>query len=169
MNKQLTRLFFIGLIICCITNSGTCYADTIDVWTVKRNGKDIIHSNQMQIVHGNQPMEVNLATFSDRDTLKIFYWTDSGGEELLWNYIFKDSNDVFIDKFTNAIDSTARCFPSPCKTFWRRKGFIPFLTADLKQLMKEKNVDKILVEFEPESPTGNNPYRNKKVCIISNH
>ena len=123
----------------------------------------------MLIVRENKPMEVNVTTFSDFDTLKLYYWADGGAHELKWHYIFKDSNDLFLRKYINAIDSSIRCYPSPCQSFWIRKGFIPFLVKDLKEIMEEKKIDKIFVEFEHEKHRYSDPYKNKKVCVISNH
>lgn len=165
--SAMKRLFFIVLLTWSFINPFTGKADTIDVWLVKRNGQTIINSNQMLIVYSNQPMQVNLSAFSDSDTLQILYWTDSGIERQKWFYTFKDSNNVFIEKFTNPIDSSVRCIPAPCKTFDYRKNFIPFTVGKLKELLKTKNIDKIFIEFEHENPAWSDSYLNKKVCVIS--
>jgi hypothetical protein len=113
-------------------------------------------------------MLINLYSFADSDTLQICYWTDSGMERYKWFYTFKDSNNVFIDKFINPIDSSIRCYPTPCKTFNDRKNFISFRVGNLKLLMKSKSIDKIFVEFEQDNAGWSKSYLNKKVCVISN-
>jgi len=158
----MTKILFISFFIFYSLIPFIGFADTIDVWTIRRNNEIIIRSNQMLIVHSNQPMQVNLSTFSDNDTLKIYYWTDTDGESMMWHYIFKDANDLFIDKFTNEIDSSIRCYPTPCKIFNIRKSFIPFAVKDLRKLMREKNIESIFVEFEHEKPNWSESYRIKK-------
>lgn len=162
-------VLFIGSLLCMFITPYLIVADTIDVWFIKRNNEIIFRSNQMLIVHKNEPMQINLYHFSDNDTIKICYWTDGGGEDMKWHFILKDSNDYFLDKFTNAIDSSIRCYPTPCNEFIERKNFIPFIVKDLKKLMNEKKVDKLFIQFEHIKSGFGEPYRNRKVCIISTY
>src|SRR4051812_34002922 len=111
------KSFFCILLIWSLITSLTTKADTIDGWIVKRNELTIVNSNEVLIVHSNQPMRVNVASFCDGDTLQILYWTDCGLERKKWFYTFKDSNNVFIDKFTNSIDSSMRSIQPLGKTF----------------------------------------------------
>ena len=170
LNKQtlLTRLLFASLTVLCLTSSVDTYADTVDVWTVKRNGNTIINSNQTEIVYGNHPMQIHLASFADTDTLQIIYDTDSGLELFKWFYIFKDSSNSILEKFENQIDSTQQCYPMPCKVFTIRKNYISFSVRDLKQLMKSKSVNKISIEFQQAKKEWTSSDLNKPVCIISN-
>jgi len=169
LNRQTfkTKLIFALLTIICVTRSLNSFADTVDVWTVKRNGKTIINSNQTEILYGNHPMQIHLASFSDTDTLQIVYWTDSGLERYKWFYIFKDIDNSILRKFENAIDSARKCYPTPCKTFTDRKNYISFCVRDLKQMLKNKSMSKIFVEFEPDNKQWSNSYLHKAVCIIS--
>ncbi len=165
----MTRLLFVLLTVLCLVSSLNIYSDTVDVWTVKRNGKTIINSNETEILYGKHPMQIHLASFADTDTLQIIYWTDSGLERFKWFYVFKSPDNLILNKFVNPIDSTAKCYPTPCKTFNDRKNYISFSVRNLKQLMKSKGINKIVVEFEHDNKTWSDSYLNKPVCIISNN
>jgi hypothetical protein len=155
--------------IFCLTISHATFADTVDVWTVKVNGKIVVNSNQTEIAFRNHPIQINLSLFNDSDTLQICYWTDSGMERYKWFYTLRDSINVFIDKFTNPIDSSIRCYPTPCKTFTDRKNFISFNIGYLKRLLKSRSVEKIFIEFAHDNPSWGESYLKKNICIISNH
>ena len=161
------RLFSVAIIVSFTIISLQTFADTIDVWTMKKNGAIIIRSNEMLIVHSNQPMQINLDSCLDNDTLQICLWTDSEMEIYKWYYIFKDTTNKILCTFTNSIDSTARCLPSPCKTFTDRKDYIPFGVKYLKKLMKDNNVNRLFVEFKWDNKKWGNSYFQKPVSIIS--
>ncbi len=163
------RVFIYCFLIWSLTHSITAQADTIDVWIVKRNGLTIINSNQMLIVYDNRPMEINISSYADSDTLQIIYWTDSGLELNTWFYTFKDTNNVFIDKFTNPIDSTIRCFPTPCTTFHLRKNYIEFRVDFLRAFLNSNSINKIIVEFEFDNKSWSKSYIGKAVCVISSN
>ena len=139
-----SQFIYAVLTIICLTSSLHSFADTVDVWTVERNGKTIINSNETEILYGNHPMQIHLASFADTDTLQIVYWTDSGLQRYKWFYIFKDDVNSVLSKFENEIDSTGECYPTPCTTFTDRKNFISFCVRDLRQLLKNKNTRKIV-------------------------
>src|SRR5450432_3804854 len=133
------RLFFIGIFIFCLSKPIRTFADTVDVWTVKLNGKAIINSNQTDILYFKHPMKINLSSFVDSDTLQICYWTDSGLERYKWYYLFKDANNLMLDKFTNSIDSSNHT------TLTDRKNYISFNVRQLKQILKNNHVTKIFM------------------------
>lgn len=143
------------------------HADTIDVWMIKRNGARIMNSNQLEITYQNKPMKVHLSEFADTDTLQVLMWTDTHKETEKWFYTIKDSNGVILERFENPIDSSVQCFPSPCKTFTERKNYIAFSVSYLKELIKSKNVNGVMVEFEFEDKKWTDSYVNKPVCIFS--
>jgi hypothetical protein len=156
------RLFFsFVLMIVYATNSFATYTDTIDVWTVRLNGKPIIHSNQMEIIY-DHPMMVNLSSFADTDTLEVCYWTDHSSERQKWHYILRDTSYAFRERFTNPIDTTI-----PGMNFEWRRNYISFRVDYLKKLCKEKNVKRIFVQFEFDNMTEQNSYFGKSICIIS--
>ena len=157
----MTRFIFIGLFILCLSHPIKTFADTVDVWTIKLNGKVIINSNQTDILYGNHPMKINLSSLKDIDTLQIYYWTDSGLERYKWYYFLKDANNSILDKFTNQIDSLNRGIYSD------RKNYISFNIQYLKQLMKSRNIKKIFVEFQQDNLTWSSSYLNKPVCIMT--
>lgn len=159
----MTKIFFVRLTLFCFLNPTTTFADTVDVWTVKLNGKVIINSNQTDILYFNHPMIINLSSFKDNDTLQICYRTDSFLELFKWYYIFKDSNNVTIDKFTHTVDSSSR------KAFYNGKNYISFSVQSLRQLIKSKDIDKIFVEFQQDNLAWSKEYLTKPVCVISNN
>ena len=156
------KLFFIGLTVFCSLNSARSLADTVDVWTVKLNGKAIINSNQTDILYFKHPMKINLSSFADSDILQICYWTDSGLERYKWYYLFKDANNLMLGKFTNLIDSSNRA------QLTDRKNYVSFSVQQLKQLIKSNHVAKIFVEFQQDNLAWSSDYLHKPVCIISN-
>jgi hypothetical protein len=79
-------IFTLALTITLSTKLLATYIDTIDVWTVRPNGKPIINSNQTSIMF-DHPMIVNLSSFNDTDSLEICYWTDHGSQTQRWHYI----------------------------------------------------------------------------------
>ena len=157
----MTKLFLVGLTVFCFLNPVTTLADTVDVWTVKINGKAIINSNQTDILYFKHPMKIKLPSFADNDTLQICYWTDSGLERYKWYYIFKNASNLILYKFTNPIDSS-----SHTKSI-DRKNYISFCIRDLKQIMKNKSVNKIFVEFEQDNSNLSKEYSHKTICTIS--
>ena len=159
----MTKSFLVGLTFFCLFNPVTTFADTVDVWTVKLNGKAIINSNQTDILYFKHPMKINLSSFADTDTLQICYWTDSGLERYKWYYVFKDANNLTLDKFINPIDSS-----SHTKLF-DRKNYISFSVRQLKQLMKSNHVAEMFVDFQQDNSDWSKEYLHKPVCIISNN
>jgi hypothetical protein len=155
-------LFPFTLVIVFATNSFATYTDTIDVWTIRLNGRTIINSNQMAIMH-DHPMLINLSTLSDNDTLDIYYWTDHGLEKQKWHYIFKDSTNTFLDKFANPIDSAVQS-----QKFQWRKNYVSFRVGYLRKLSEDKKVHKIFVQFEFDDILKKDLYLGKSICIISN-
>jgi hypothetical protein len=142
-------------------NSSASYLDTIDVWTVKLNGKPIVNSNEVAILSGH-PMMINLSTLSDTDTLEICYLTDHGSERQKWQYLIKDSNNSILDTFTNPIDSSVSK-----KNFQWRKNYVLFNVGYLRQLLTGKNITNIFVQFKPNNTTEQTVYLDKNICIIS--
>jgi len=165
--KFKTQFVFTVMLVFCLTNFHYSHADTIDVWMVKLNGKAIIKSNEMEITYWNHPMQIHLSTYNDNDTLQITYGTDCGMERYKWYYFFKNASDSIIGKYENAIDSTGKCFPTPCKTFTDRKNFIPFSVLYLRQLLKRNDISKIFIAFEYDNKKWGGSYLNKSVCVIS--
>jgi len=108
-------------------------------------------------------MKINLSSFADTDTLQICYWTDSGLERYKWYYVFKDANNLTLDKFINPIDSS-----SHTKLF-DRKNYISFSVRQLKQLMKSNHVAEMFVDFQQDNSDWSKEYLHKPVCIISNN
>jgi hypothetical protein len=154
-------LLSIILITAFTTNSIRVYGDTIDVWTVKLNGKPIINSNQFEISSGH-PMMIDLSTLADSDTLDICFWTDTGTQTMKWDYIFKDTNNNFLSRFTNPIDKN-----STDKVHELHEGFISYRVGYLKNLCREKNIKTINVEFEFGDINYKGAYSGVKICIIS--
>ena len=159
----MTKLFLIGLTVFCFLNPATTFADTVDVWTVKLNGKAIINSNQTDILYFKHPMKINLSSFADSDTLQICYWTDSGLERYKWYYIFKNASNLTLDKFTNPINSLSHTKP------FDRKNYISFSVHQLRQLIKNNHNAKMFMEFQQDNSAWSNDYLHQPVCIISNN
>jgi hypothetical protein len=157
MRSLIIFAFTLGL----STSSFAALRDTVDYWTVTINGRLLINSNITAIMY-EYPMKVEMSSFSDNDTLRICFWTDHGSERLKWHFILKDTNDSIIGTFTNSIDSAL-----DRKLRWR-KNYIPFEVGYLRSLLKERNIDRILVQIEFEDNEEQNPYRGKSVCVISN-
>jgi len=78
-----------------------------------------------------------------------------------WYYIFKTLNKVVLSKYINPIDNSNR------KKGELRKNSISFGVKNLKQLLRSKNLTKILVEFEQEDKRFSSSYLHKTVCIIA--
>lgn len=154
-------IFSFAFIITIATNSFANYVDTIDYWTVRLNGKPIINSNETAIMY-DQPMTINLSSFTDTDKIEICYWTDHGSERKKWYYILKDFHHIIIDTFTNQIDSSL-----DSKNLYWRKNYISFTVAYLRRLLKEKNTKQIFVQFEFADNIEQNPYRDKSICLIA--
>ena len=159
----MTKLFLIGMTVFCFLNPVITFADTVDVWTVKLNGKAIINSNQTDILYYKHPMKINLSSFADTDTLLICYWTDSGMEKYKWYYIFKHTNNLILEKFTNLIDS------SNGTKLTDRKNYVSFSVQQMKQLMKSNHIAKMFVEFQQDNSAWSSEYLHKTLCIISNN
>lgn len=149
------------LITAFTTNSIRVYADTIDVWTIRLNGKPVIHSNQSEISSGH-PMMISLSTLADSDSLDICFWTDTGKEMMKWDYIFKDTDNKFLIRFTNPIDKN-----SADKVHELHEGFISYRVGYLKNLCREKNIKTINVEFEFDDIHYRGAYPGVKICVIS--
>jgi hypothetical protein len=161
----ISKLFFIVVIAICFTNQFNTFADSVDVWIIKVNGKSIINSNQMEIMD-NHSMLIDISDYSEIDTVEIYYWSDTNMERYQWYLLFTDSNHILLEKFSNKIDSTQHCYPSPCKTFYFRERHIDFTVHDLKVWLHKKNLKEVFVEFE-HSFANNESYLRKSVCIIS--
>ena len=157
------KFLLVGLFFSSFLNPHKSFADTVDVWTIKLNGKVIINSNQTDILYHKHPMKINLLRFADSDSLQICYWTDSGMEKYKWYYLFEDINNSIIYKFTNSFE-----LPNN-KTSHHRNNYISFNVKDLKLLMRTKNINKIFVEFKHDNSNWSSAYLHKPICIISNH
>src|SRR5690242_7479825 len=103
MTKRLIYMRSLLVLTLLVGLTKSSFADTTDYWTVRINGKTVINSNIGAILFGD-PMEIELSTFNENDTVEVCYWTDHGSEREKWYYIVKDSNNTTIDTFTNSID-----------------------------------------------------------------
>ena len=156
------QIFIAALIIILTASSFATDIDTVDVWTVKINGKAVINSNAVAIIHGG-PMQLNLAPYADNDVVEICYWTDNGAEKTKWNFTFKDADHNFLASFTNPIDSSlgnkkVKKRKKDIEYLELHKNYISYKVEYLKQLLKEKNIKKIFVEFDKYG---------RNVCVIS--
>jgi hypothetical protein len=149
------------------------YADTIDVWHIKINNRVVFRSNQMLICYHHEPMKLNLNDYNENDTVKIFYWTDSGLEKMKWNLMLKDTSLNNVKTFTNKLDSAKHfCYPDPCNTYYTfRRNYISIRVIQLRQIMANFRTDKLLVYFkhlaEFYAMYDTDPYDGKPVCIIN--
>lgn len=159
----MVRFIFIGMFVFCLSNPIRTFADTIDVWIIKLNGKAIINSNQTDILYFSHPMKIDLSTLKDNDTLEICYKTDSFLELYKWYYIFKDSSNSTLRKFTHNVDS------SSSKAYFNGKNYISFSVQSLRQLLNLKRIDKMFVEFQQDNSALSKEYLDKPICIISNN
>ena len=162
----MSKLIKLAILIHFLAHSSFVKGDTIDVWLLKINDEVVFNSN-LNLINSDQPMTFSISGKNQSDTLKIYFWTDSGQEKEKWSLVFKDSNDIYIGKFTNPIDSTIKCFPPPCTSYPIRKCFVLFVINDLKLIMMRNQLKDIYIEFEHSIDAYNNSYLYKKVCVIS--
>src|SRR6187431_1972094 len=77
-------------------------ADTVDVWVVHINSEIILNSNLVEILEG-RPILLNISKYSDIDTVRIYYGTDTMMEMWEWTLLLKDSTNNLIKIRSNPI------------------------------------------------------------------
>lgn len=107
----------------------TASADTIDVWTVRRNGKPFINSNANDI-----PMNVDLSKLSINDTLEVGFWTDCGMHNFPWRFSMWDGKWNFLAEYHNR-ELTLHSM--------EHESFINFQVKDLWEIMQKQRIDKL--------------------------
>lgn len=133
--------------------------DTVDVWSVKTNGRVLATSNQTTIVNSGRPMQVDISSLKESDSLQLCYWTDSGREFFGWHCILKGASGTVVATRKHAADPEG---------LWstKRENYISLPVKMLRELMQKNNSKSIAVEFNFDHEPGYNVYKNKPVCLI---